>query len=50
MQFVKPGVNINFIGRRKIAFIVSAVMLTISIASLIFTADPGWGLISRAAP
>ena len=44
MQFVKPDVNINFIGRRKIAFIVSAVMLTISIASLIFHGGPRLGI------
>ena len=44
MQFVKPDVNINFIGRRKIAFIVSAVMITISIASLIFHGGPRLGI------
>ena len=44
MQFVKPDVNINFIGRRKIAFIVSAVMLTISVVSLIFHGGPRLGI------
>ncbi len=44
MRFVKPDVNINFIGRRKIAFIVSAVMIAISIASLIFHGGPRLGI------
>ncbi len=44
MQFVKPDVNIDFIGKRKIAFIISAVMLIISIASLIFHGGPRLGI------
>jgi len=44
MQFVKPGININFIGMRKIAYIVSAVMLTISIGSLILHGGPRLGI------
>ena len=44
MQFVKPDVNINFIGKRKIAFAVSAVMILISIVSLIFHGGPRLGI------
>jgi preprotein translocase subunit SecF len=44
MQFVKPGVNINFIGKRKIAYIVSAVMMIISIGSLILHGGPRLGI------
>lgn len=44
MQFVKPDVNINFIGRKKIAYLVSAVMLTISIGSLILHGGPRLGI------
>lgn len=44
MQFVKPDVNISFIGRRKIAFIVSAAMLLISIVSLILHGGPRLGI------
>ena len=44
MQFVKPDVNINFIGKRKIAFVVSAVMLSISIISLVFHGGPRLGI------
>ncbi len=44
MQFVKPDVNINFIGRKKLAYIVSAVMITISIGSLILHGGPRLGI------
>jgi len=44
MQFVKPDVNINFIGKRKVAYLVSAVMLVISIGSLIFHGGPRLGI------
>ena len=44
MQLIKPDVNINFIGRRKIAFVVSAVMLAISIISLIIHGGPKQGI------
>jgi preprotein translocase subunit SecF len=36
MQFIKPDVNIDLIGKRKIAFVVSAVVILISIGSLIY--------------
>ena len=44
MQFIKPGININFIGRRKIAFVLSAIMLLITIVSLIFHGGPKFGI------
>jgi preprotein translocase subunit SecF len=44
MQFVKPDVNINFIGKRKIAYLVSAVMIVISIGSLIYHGGPRLGI------
>ena len=40
MQFIKPGINIDFIGRRKIAFILSLAMILITIASLLFHGAP----------
>ncbi|RLB84348.1 MAG: protein translocase subunit SecF, partial [Deltaproteobacteria bacterium] len=33
MQFIKPGVNINFVGNKNIAFILSMVMVVVSIFS-----------------
>lgn len=35
-HFVKPDVNINFIGRRKIGYTVFAVLLVLAIASCVF--------------
>ena len=44
MQFIKPDINIDFIGKRKIAFIVSIVIIVISIASLIMHGGPRLGI------
>ncbi len=44
MQFVKPDININFVGKRKIAFSVSLVLIIISIASLVIHGGPKYGI------
>ena len=44
MQFIKSDVNINFIGKRKIAFIVSVAMILVSIISLILHGGPRQGI------
>jgi preprotein translocase subunit SecF len=44
MQFIKPGININFIGRKKIAFALSSAMVLISIISLVFHGGPKYGI------
>jgi preprotein translocase subunit SecF len=44
MQFVKPDININFVGKRKIAFSVSLAMIIISIASLVIHGGPKYGI------
>jgi len=44
MQFIKPDININFIGKKKLAFVLSIVMLTISIGSLILHGGPRLGI------
>ncbi|WP_372680473.1 protein translocase subunit SecF [Desulfosarcina sp.] len=44
MQFIKPGININFIGKRKIAFVLSLVMILISIGSLVVNRGPRYGI------
>ncbi len=44
MQFIKPGINLNFIGKKNIAFIVSLIMILISIASLIIHNGPRFGI------
>jgi preprotein translocase subunit SecF len=44
MQFIKPDVNINFIGKRKIAFCISVAMIIISVISLIIHGGPRQGI------
>jgi preprotein translocase subunit SecF len=44
MQFIKPDVNINFIGIRKTAFILSLALVIISIISLIAHKGPRYGV------
>jgi len=44
MQFIKPDVNINFIGKRKIAFIVSILLILAGFVSLIVHKGPRYGI------
>ena len=44
MEFIKPDINIDFIGKRKIAFYISFAMILISIFSLIIHKGPKYGI------
>lgn len=44
MKLIKPGININFIGKRKIAFTLSVVMILATIALLIKWGGPNLGV------
>jgi preprotein translocase subunit SecF len=44
MQFIKPDINLNFVGKRKIAFTLSLAMILISIASLVVHKGPKYGI------
>ena len=44
MELIKPGTNLNFVGRMKTASIASAIMIIISIVSLIFHGGPNLGI------
>ena len=44
MQFIKPDINIDFIGKRKIAFVGSLVLVAVSIISLVAKAGPRYGI------
>lgn len=44
MRFIKPDINIDFIGKKKIAFFLSIVCLAISVLSLIFHGGPRLGI------
>lgn len=36
MQFIKPNTNINFVGRRKIAYVISLVLIIITVISVVY--------------
>jgi len=44
MQFIKPDINIDFIGRRKIAYGISCALILLSIATLLFHGGPKYGI------
>lgn len=44
MQFIKSDINIDFIGKRKLAFGLSLVMLLISLGSLLIHNGPRYGI------
>ncbi len=44
MQFIKPDINIDFIGKRNLAFILSGLMILISIISLVVHKGPRYGI------
>ena len=44
MQFIKSDININFIGKKHIAFVVSAVLILTSVVSLIWHGGPRLGV------
>ena len=44
MEFIKPGTNINFIGNRRIAFVVSGALILATIFLLIWRGGPDYGV------
>ena len=44
MEFIKPGINLNIIGKRYIAFTFSAIFILMSIGSLIIHRGPNYGI------
>ena len=44
MQFIKPDINLEIIGYRKIAFALSAVMIIVSIGALAVSGGPRYGI------
>jgi len=44
MEFIKPDIHINFIGLRKIAFIVSGAMIALTFVLLIARGGPNYGV------
>jgi preprotein translocase subunit SecF len=44
MQIFKPGINVDFIGKRKVAFILSMAFILAGIISLIVKGGPNYGI------
>lgn len=44
MQFIKPGINLDFVGKRKVAFGLSGVMIVLTIILLIARGGPNYGV------
>jgi len=44
MQFIKPDINIDFIGKRKIAFVASLALIAVTIVSLVIKGGPRYGV------
>lgn len=44
MQFIKDGINIDFIGKRKIAFILSVLLIAFTVVLLIYRSGPNLGV------
>ena len=44
MQFIKPGINIDFIGKRKIAFAFSIILIIATLFLLIWRGGPNFGV------
>ncbi len=44
MEFIKPDINLDIIGKKKMAFVFSGLLILISIASLIFHGGPKYGI------
>lgn len=44
MQLIKPDTNIDFVGKRKLALMISAILILIGLASLVVKGGPNYGI------
>ena len=44
MEFIRPGINIDFVGKRKIAFVLSTLMLISTLLLVIWRGGPNYGV------
>lgn len=44
VEIVKPDINFDFVGKRRIAYVVSLITLLIGLASLIYKGGPNYGI------
>ncbi len=44
MEIIKPGINIDFVGNRKWAFLLSGLLVVVTILSLVMHGGPNYGI------
>jgi preprotein translocase subunit SecF len=44
MEFIKPGINLDFVGKRNIAFMFSGMMIIVAIVMLLWRGGPNYGV------
>ena len=44
MQIIKHDINIDFVGKRKLAMIISGVVILLGLASLVINGGPNYGI------
>ena len=44
MEFIKPGINIDFLGKRRVAFLLSALLLVATFILLVWRGGPNYGV------
>jgi preprotein translocase subunit SecF len=44
MEFIKPDINIDFVGRRRYAYSISLALILMTVISLVVHAGPNWGV------
>ncbi len=44
MQFIKPDINVDFIGRKRMAIIASVIVIFLGIVSLVIKGGPSYGI------
>ena len=44
MELIKPGINIDFVGRRKLAFAISGLLILMTVVSLLLHGGPNYGI------
>ncbi|TNF47865.1 protein translocase subunit SecF [bacterium] len=44
MQFIKPDINVDFVGKRRLAVMASLIVIALGIASLVVKGGPSYGI------
>ena len=44
MELIKPGINLDFVGKRNLAFIASGIVILLTVVSLFLQGGPNYGI------